>query len=349
MIPLRRSFTAGRMVCHPARRLMACCFLACLSAATAGCLKPPALSRPPESTLYQSPDYIVHQLESAESSARLAERFLGNPLKAWIIEEANPGVRFEGGQAVVVPLRRRNIGGLYADGFQTVPILTYHRFAEECQSPLCMPTAAFREQMHHLKTNGYHAITPEELLAFLEYRQPLPRRSVLITIDDGYRSTFDIAYPILRQLGFAATLFIYTELIDAAPIALTWSQILEMSRNGFTIGSHTIHHSDLTQPKEGESQSEYAARIEKELAGSKQALDRKLGQSTWVLAYPYGKYDQKVVASARQAGYTMGLSVKRGGNPFFADALTLRRDQVLERDMAMFVKRLKTFTPLKLE
>lgn len=323
--------------------------VACLAAMTAGCIKPAAVAQPPESPLYRSRDYVVYRLESAETPAQLAQRFLGDPRKAWWVEEANPGAGFESGQTVVIPLRRGNLGGVYATGYQTVPILTYHRFADECQSPLCMPTAVFREQMRYLKENGYHAIAPEDLLAFLEYRQPLPKKSVLITIDDGYRSTYDIAYPILRQAGFTATLFIYTELVDVAPVAVTWNQLVEMKRNGFSIGSHTIYHSDLTQPKEGESRAEYAARIDKELFGSKQILDRKMDQNTWILAYPYGNHDQKVVASTQQAGYKLAMSVKRGGNPFFANALTLRRDQILERDMPTFVKRLKTFTPIPLE
>lgn len=313
-----------------------------------GCAKP-AMVPPEEVQVYKSRDYIVCRLASAETPARLAERFLGDLRKGWMVEESNPGASFSAGQQVVIPLNRANRGGIYADGYQTVPILTYHRFADECESPLCMPTRVFKEQIRHLKDNGYHAITPEDLLAFLEYRQPLPKKSVLITIDDGYRSTYDIAYPILRESGFTATLFIYTELIDVAPIALRWNQLLEMKRNGFAIGSHTIYHSDLTQPKEGESKADYSARVEKELFGSKQMIDRKLSQDTWLLAYPYGNYDPNVVAVSKQAGYKLAMSVKRGGNPFFGNALTLKRDQILERDMPTFVKRLKIFTSLSLE
>jgi peptidoglycan/xylan/chitin deacetylase (PgdA/CDA1 family) len=335
--------------CSPSFHRWFLATLACLSALTAGCIQPAAVVQPSGSHFYASRDYVVYRLESAETPAHLAQRFLGDPRKAWWVEEANPGARFESGRTIVIPLRPQNMGGVYANGYQTVPILTYHRFADACQAPLCMPTAVFREQMRYLKENGYHAITPEDLLAFLEYRQPLPQKSILITIDDGYRSVYDIAYPVLRQVGFPATLFIYTELIDVAPVALTWNQLAEMKRNGFSIGSHTIYHSDLTQPKEGESGSEYAARIDKELSGSKQILDRKMNQETWILAYPYGNHDQKVVASAQQAGYKLAVSVKRGGNPFFANALTLRRDQILERDMPTFVKRLKTFTPIPLE
>jgi len=314
-----------------------------------GCAETARVMQPAEGQIFKSKDYIVCRLASPETPTRLAERFLGDPRKAWMVEESNPGAGFDSGQPVVIPLNRANRGGVYAGGYQTVPILTYHRFADECESPLCMPVRVFKEQIRYLRDNGYRAITPEDLLAFLEYRQPLPRKSVLITIDDGYRSVYDIAYPLLRENGFTATLFIYTELIDVAPIALTWNQLQEMKRGGFAIGSHTIYHSDLTQLKEGESRADYAARVEKELFGSKQMIDRKLGQDTWLLAYPYGNYDPKVVAVSKHAGYKLAMSVKRGGNPFFSNVLTLKRDQILERDIPTFVKRLKTFTSLSLE
>ncbi|MBI5580493.1 MAG: polysaccharide deacetylase family protein [Deltaproteobacteria bacterium] len=323
--------------------------VAAMLVAVSGCVRPIAVTQPAAPPVYTSSDYIVLRLDADESASHLAGRFLGDSGKAWMIAEANPGARFRGGEQVVIPLKRPNKAGVYADGYQTVPILTYHRFSDDCQSPLCTPTAAFKQQMRYLKENGYHALTPEELLAFLEYRQPLPKQSVLITIDDGYRSVYDIAYPILRENGFTATLFIYTELIDVAPIALTWNQLMEMKQGGFAIGSHTITHSDLTLPREGESKADYAARVEKELTGSKQIIDRRLGQDTWMLAYPYGNYDQKIVAASKQTGYKLAMSVKRGGNPFFANALTLKRDQILERDMATFTKRLKTFNPIPLK
>jgi len=319
-------------------------------AALAGCATPPAPAPGGDETIrHRSADYLIIRLDGDSTPAEVARRYLGDERLDWVVEEANPGAAFRGGQTVVVPLEPRNRAGLRRDGFQTIPILTYHRFATDCSSPLCMPTAVFREQMRYLKDNRYHVLSAEELLAFVEHRRPLPPRSVLITIDDGYRSIYETAYPVLREFGFTAVLFVYTEVIDATPVALTWSQLAEMRRNGFAIGSHTIHHSDLTLPREGESGAQFAARVEQELVGSKQILDRKLGQDTWLLAYPYGNYDPKVVASSQRAGYKLAMSVKRGGNPFFANPFTLKRDQILERDLPTFVKRLKTFNPLPLE
>jgi peptidoglycan/xylan/chitin deacetylase (PgdA/CDA1 family) len=212
-----------------------------------------------------------------------------------------------------------------------------------------MPRITFESQMRYLKENGYQVITAEELSAFLEYRRGLPRKSVLITMDDGYRSVYDIAYPILQKYEYKATLFVYTSFIGVSKLAITWNQLKEMKASGFTIGSHTIYHSDLTQPKEGESEPAHLARVQEELYGSKKIIDRKLGQDTKFLAYPFGFYDQRSIQIARQAGYKYAMSVKRGGNPFFANPLTLRRDQILEKDMKTFISRLKTFKPLKLK
>jgi peptidoglycan/xylan/chitin deacetylase (PgdA/CDA1 family) len=306
-------------------------------------------TQPINSNIFRSKDYVVYQLKDNETPAELAGKFLGDPKNSWVIQEANPGARFRNGSAIVIPLKDQNRGGLSADGFQTIPILTYHRFAENCGSPLCMPAKTFERQMRYLKENGYHVITAEDLVAFLEYRQGLPQKSVLITMDDGYRSVFDIAYPILKKYGFKATLFIYTSFVGVSKMAITWDQLKEMQTNGFTIGSHTIYHSDLTHPKAGESEQEHIARLKEELSGSKIIIDRKLGQDTYVLAYPFGYYDQRSIQMAKEAGYKLAMSVKRGGNAFFANPFALRRDQILEKDLQSFISRLKTFNHLLLK
>jgi peptidoglycan/xylan/chitin deacetylase (PgdA/CDA1 family) len=319
------------------------------SLVSSSCAPTSEVTQPPQKSLFRSEDYIVYRLQENETPAELAERFLGARKKSWMIEEANPGTNFRKGNAVVIPLKESNKGGLNAEGLQTIPILTYHRFAEDCISPLCIPKRLFELQMRYLKENGYHVITPEELLAFLEYRHGLPKKSVLITMDDGYRSAYDIAYPILKEYGFTATLCIYTSFVGVPKIAITWDQLREMKANGFTIGSHTVSHSDLTRPKEGETELEFIARIEEEIQGSKKIIDKKLGQDTYILAYPYGYYDQRSINVARQAGYEIAMSIRRGGNPFFANPLCLRRDQIFEEDMETFLSRLKTFNNLSLK
>jgi peptidoglycan/xylan/chitin deacetylase (PgdA/CDA1 family) len=311
-------------------------------------LNSPALSHSSKN-LFRSKDFVIYQLAAAATPAELAERFLGDNKKSWLIEESNPELDFSSGETVVIPLNNINKAGLRIDGFQTIPILTYHRFAEDCNSLLCLRSSTFENQMRYLKENGFHVISPDELLAFLENKQRLPKKSVMITMDDGYRSVYEVAYPILKKYEFTATLFIYTNFVGVSKMAITWDQLKEMKADGFSIGSHTIYHSDLTIPKDGETEADWMTRIHKELYGSKKIIDKKLRQDTYLLAYPYGKYDQRSINIAKEAGYKIAMSVQRGGNAFFANPFFLQRDQILRKDMQAFISRLNTFKPISLK
>ena len=298
---------------------------------------------------FQSDEYVVYQLKGGETPATLAERFLGDQKRSWVIEDSNESVAFKQNEIVVIPLKEENKGGLMADGFQAIPILCYHRFAKECDSPLCIPTRVFDRQMKYLKDNDYRVVTLGKLLGFLQYRHALPKRSVVITLDDGYRSAYDIAFPILKKYGFTATLLIYTDYVGISKNAVTWNQLREMKTEGFEVGSQTVSHCDLTKREAGEDDAAYTTRVVKELRMSKHIIDRELAQDTISLAFPYGRYNERVVATCHKVGYKIAVSVRRGSNPFFFNPLFLKRDQILARDMRTFISRLNTFHKLSLK
>jgi len=298
--------------------------------------------------LFQSKDYVICELTGGETPEGLAQRFLGDSRRGWVITENNPGTPYEKGQRIIIPLKEERRGGLTADGYQKVPILVYHTFAETCKSSLCLPREVFDKQMAHLKDRGYHVIPLSDLIGFLEFRTALPEKAVVITIDDGYRSVYDIAFPILRKYGFTATLFVYMDFIGIPGSSVTWDQLKEMKENGFEVGSHTVSHCNLTKRHEDETEQAYLERIEKELVLSKRTTDERLHQDTISLAFPYGAYNQEVLDLCEKAGYRLCLSVKRGGNPFFALPLALGRSQLLERDIDYFIKNLDTFHEVSL-
>ena len=323
-----------------------CCVLGAVW--ISGCATKPVSTESAAVRLHRSKDYIIYRTGPGETSSVLAERFLGDPNLSWMIDDANDLKPATKDNYAVIPLRNKNKGGIFANGVQQVAILCYHRFGKQCKSPLCVPEDLFERQMRYLKENGYIVISPEQLLAFLEYRQPLPRKSVMITVDDGYSSFYDIAYPILKNYGFTATLFIYTNFVGVSKKALSWKQLRELKDNGFTIGSHTIAHSDLSKKDDNESEEAYMERLRHEIAGSKKILDAKLDQDTMFFAYPFGRGNYSAMLVTSQSGYKLAATVRRGGNPFFANRYTLQRDQILKRNMSTFVSRLKTFQPLSL-
>jgi peptidoglycan/xylan/chitin deacetylase (PgdA/CDA1 family) len=311
----------------------------------------PALAKdkPEERVVFRSEDYAVLRLRGDENAPSLAREFLGDPRKAWVIEEANRGTPLERDQMIVIPLQEENRGGLTPEGYQIVPVLCYHHFAETCESSLCTPASVFEQQMKVLKEEGFSVISTAELAEFLAFRRAIPRKAVVINLDDGYRSTYEVAYPILKTYGFTATLFIYTSFIGASKNALTWDQLKAMKAGGFEVGSHSVNHVDLSKKFDGESEKEYAARVKRELLVSKQVLDEKLNQNTQYIAFPYGEFSPVLLKLCEETGYRVGFSVKAGGNPFFSEPLILKRDQVLKKDMESFSVKLKTVQPLSLK
>lgn len=302
-----------------------------------------------EPMIFQSENYIIYRLQESVGPKLLAEKFLGDKNKAWIIEDANEGISFKENETIVIPLKQRNKGGITYDGYQVVPILCYHKFAENCKSALCTPGHVFDRQINYLRKNGYRVVSMKKLLDFLYYRQALPKRSVVISIDDGYRSVYNIAYPILKKYGYGATLFIYTDYVGASTHAITWDQLRRMKADGFEIGSHTLSHADLTKKEKDENFKTYLKRVETELHLSKKIIDTKLRQDTIFLAFPYGRYNKQVLNISKRFGYKAAVSVKRGSNPFFINPLTLQRSMILATDMKNFISKLKTFNKLQLK
>ncbi|MBQ5821842.1 MAG: polysaccharide deacetylase family protein, partial [Selenomonadaceae bacterium] len=113
-----------------------------------------------------------------------------------------------------------------------VPVLSYHQVNDEDNNALTVPTAVFEQQMAYLHDNGYHAITPDQLNAYLTEGAPLPEKPVLITFDDGYRDNYENAFPILQKYGMTATIFLISDFMDRFDKYLTWQQVQEMSEAG---------------------------------------------------------------------------------------------------------------------
>ncbi len=304
---------------------------------------------PPEIKTFRSDEYVICSLKGFETPESLADKYLGNSKLSWIIEEFNEGTSFNRGEFIVIPLKEKNIGGLTRQGYQVVPILCYHRFKQDCESSLCIPGEVFEKQLRYLKENGYRTISMQELIDFLNYRHAIPKKSFLITIDDGYRSAYDIAYPLLLKYGFTATFFVYIDFVGVSKTAITWDQLRKIKEKGFEVGSHTISHCDLTKKRKGEGEKAYIDRIQKEIQISRHIIDRELQQDTLAIAFPYGKYNYSIINMCDKAGYKLSLSVRNGENPFFLDPLRLKRSQVLKRDLKSFIAQVKTFHELSLE
>ena len=307
----------------------------------------PAPGRPgpveplPES--FESEDFVIVLAKGGDTAESLARRYLGDPDKAWMIEDYNQTAAFTPGREVVIPKRPWNPSGVESRGYQLVPILCYHNMGPQTRGRLLMSASAFEEQMRYLKREGYHVITLKQFIDFAALRQQLPRKTVVLTFDDGWKSFKEFAYPVLKELGFPATLFIYTDFIGAR-IALTWPELKELVQEGFDIEAHSKTHEDMRK-KAAESDEEYSRRMQAELVQVLAIFQQRVGQTPRILAYPYGSHDDDVVKRTREAGYIAALDVRRQGNPSFTPMLSIHRAQIYsEMSLEDFARNLTTFS-----
>lgn len=292
--------------------------------------------------VFESEDFIVTFAKAGETAESLAAKFLGDPTRAWMIEDYNGTATLSPGQEVIVPKRPWNLSGVEPTGYQLVPVLTYHNIGPQAKGRLVIAAKAFEEQMRYLKAQGYRVLSLKQFLEFSALKRQLPRKTVVLTFDDGWKSFREYAYPILKELGFTATLFIYTDFIGARS-ALSWEELRELAREGFDIEAHSKTHGDFRR-RPGESDDEYARRIQAELAQPLALFQRHLGRSSQILAYPYGSHDEEVVKRVKENGYTAAFDVRRQGNPSFGQPLTLHRSQVYsEMTLEEFAKNLNVF------
>jgi peptidoglycan/xylan/chitin deacetylase (PgdA/CDA1 family) len=205
--------------------------------------------------------------------------------------------------------------------------------------------ARFEAQLDWLARNGWRVVRLDDVAAFLEGRQALPERSVVITIDDGYESVHRHAWPLLRKYGFPATLFVYTDFVGAGGDALSWAQLREMTASGLIdVQSHSKTHRNLVDRLNGETDEQYRRALDVEMRVPRQQLEARLpAHEVTYIAYPFGDADEAVVDAAGRHGFRLGLTVVPGGNPFFAQPLLLRRTMIFgDLDLEGFKARLQT-------
>jgi peptidoglycan/xylan/chitin deacetylase (PgdA/CDA1 family) len=306
---------------------------------------PPPVVGPvePAPTVFKSDDFIVVTAKAGDTAESLAAQHLGAAGKSWMIEDYMGARTFTAGQRVIVPVKPWNPTGVEATGYQLVPILCYHNLGPQSKGRLLLGSPQFEQQMRYLKTEGYRVISLGDFIEWMEGKRQLPKRSVVLTFDDGYRAFREFAYPLLKELGFSATLFVYTDYVGAGRNALGWEDLKALAAEGFDVQAHSKTHGDLRRAT-GETDAQHAQRMQLELAEPLKLFQRYLGRPITRLAYPYGRADDDVVAKAKEIGYMAAFTVRRQGSPAFVQPLRVNRSQIYsEMSLEDFAKNLNVY------
>jgi peptidoglycan/xylan/chitin deacetylase (PgdA/CDA1 family) len=300
----------------------------------------PSAAKEPD--VFESQHFIVTKAKAGDTPEALATRHLGDPKKKWMIEDFTGARVFSEGQEVVIPKHDWNPVGVFPWGYQLVPVLVYHNISATEKGRLSIAVRNFEAQMRQLQDEGFQTVSLAEFLGFTAGRRQLPRKSVLLTFDDGYKSFVQYARSTLKDYGFGATLFVYSDFIGAGS-GLSWQDLRALSEQGYDVQAHSKSHANLRR-KEGESEAAYAKRIEAELGYPLTLFKKYLGRSSESLAYPYGEVDDELLGYVAKYGYTAAFTVRRQSNAAFVSPLKISRSQIYAEMTAQdFAKNLAVF------
>ena len=224
-------------------------------------------------------------------------------------------------------------GNARAAGADRVPVLMYHRvdrIREPKELRYCVEPARFAAHMHALASHGMWACAIDDFVAWLVDGSLLAPGAFLLTFDDGYLGVHRHVLPVLRELRWTATVFLVTSLVGGTDVwlgtdgasarrfaLLGRAEIESMQGFGISFQSHARTHVDLAKL------DDWA--LSEEIAGSRVELEELLAREVRYLAYPYGRFDDRAPAVARNAGYRAAFSVNTGFNRPGTDPYRIRR------------------------
>ena len=221
-------------------------------------------------------------------------------------------------------------------------VLAYHKVTRFELGGTWVSAPRFIRQIDALLADGFHFIDEDSFLAALDGERTAGEREVLLTFDDGYLELLDHAIPALDERGIRALLFLVTDFVgkeNTWELALPWrraahmgwDEAADLGRRGFSFGSHSRTHRDLTRLS--------AAEAADELEGSKAELEARLGTPARSFSYPFGRTSAALGAAAERAGYRAGFTLCRPRPALPIERFALRREGVYVIDTTASIER----------
>jgi peptidoglycan/xylan/chitin deacetylase (PgdA/CDA1 family) len=227
-------------------------------------------------------------------------------------------------------------------------VLLYHRFhPTKAETPWTVTNAAFEDQLNWLGRNQYRVIPLRAVVDSLRGLAPaIAPRTVAITVDDGDHSVYTEMFPIILRHRIPVTLFVYPSAISLSADCVTWENLAELVGSGLVdVQFHTLSHPDFSHERPRRSPADYRAFVHFELTHGRDWIEKNLGLTVEMLAWPYGIYDADLEQAAARAGYAAAFAVKNN-SPHEDSIFALPRLSIGRRDrIESFAARLAQLAP----
>jgi peptidoglycan/xylan/chitin deacetylase (PgdA/CDA1 family) len=223
-----------------------------------------------------------------------------------------------------------------------VPVIFYHKIDHpspdaRLRGPYT-PPSRFARQMRYLKKRGFSFFTASELIEHYREHGAFPPRGISVTFDDGWRDNYTNAFPVLRELGIKATIFLVSSTIgevsskavadgEGPRAHLQREEILEMSRHGIEFGSHSLSHRHLNKLRGSE--------LKTEVVEAKKQIEELVQKPCKIFTYPAGYFSDAARAAVKDAGYIAAFTSVYGPHEPL-DLYALNRTEILRRDRFIF-------------
>jgi len=207
--------------------------------------------------------------------------------------------------------------------FSEATVFVYHRFGDTRYPSTSISTDKLRTDFTYLKKEGYHVISLRELSHYLHTNTPIPPKSVVLTIDDSYKSFYQNGLPVFKEFNYPFTLFVYTEATDKRyGDFMSWDELKETSKYG-DLGLHSHRHGHLVTYKNSS--------LKKDTLIGITLFEKHLGIRPTMYAYPYGEFDQQTQSVLKSLGFTTICNQNSGAvaehsSPYDIDRIAVMDD-----------------------
>ncbi len=216
------------------------------------------------------------------------------------------------------------------------PILLYHNI--DGKGPYSIKLEDLRAQFQMLKDQDIRVISLAELINRLENPVKFEKKSVVITFDDGYSSMYTKLLPLAKEFGYPVTLFVHVNAVSENG-KMTWEKLRKLDKEGIDIQCHSISHEDLAKLS-SKNNPESKEKLFSELYTSKKIFELFMNKEMKFFAFPFGRYDLKVIEAARNAGYLRVFSTDYGSNLITNNNYCLRRHHVKSSFSMDYIKKI---------
>ncbi len=210
-------------------------------------------------------------------------------------------------------------------------VLLYHRFGEDSLPSTNIRLEQFDTHIKQLKSGGYHFMKLSEAVQLLKSKTDFPEKTVILTVDDAYKSVITNGWPRLKAAGIPLTVFVSTDPVDGGSSNyMNWDDIRQLKAEGVEIAHHTASHLHMVH-----------AGLDTSIADVRKASSRfevELGEIPKLFAYPYGEHTQEIAKAIEDEGFEAAFAQFSGAMAQWDDVYALPRFPVNERygDLARF-------------